>query len=309
MTTALPYGKAAICEIDAVDDIVRLGPADCRALGMEEIVTGVRSQLEQPLEYPPLSQATIPGDRVVVAVQRGLPQLQPIVLGTLQALCAAGVEESLITVLLSYPPATAEYLWKYLAKQGFEQCCVAVHNADDEKQIALLGVTQAGQALRLNRLLCDADFVLPIGVTCDSMGQKKQQPSLVSLFPVFSDRETIARFAHARAEHFPALAPENVKEVEEFARHLGIGLSVQVTPGAAGSVVDVLAGEPTEIHKQAQEAYRSVWHNAVSSKAALIIATLTGEPEEQTWENLGRALAAASTIVAPGGAIAICSGT
>jgi len=38
-----------------------------------------------------------------------------------------------------------------------------------------------------------------------------------------------------------------------------------------------------------------------------MIATLSGGPEVQTWESVGRALATAENLVAEGGAVAICS--
>jgi hypothetical protein len=38
-----------------------------------------------------------------------------------------------------------------------------------------------------------------------------------------------------------------------------------------------------------------------------VIAALSGDEREQTWDNLARAVQAASAVVAPGGAIAVCS--
>ena len=61
----------------------------------------VAAALEQPLEYPPLAQATTPGDRVVVVLGSGLPQVAQITAAIVRALMASGIDPDGITILRS----------------------------------------------------------------------------------------------------------------------------------------------------------------------------------------------------------------
>ena len=306
MATTLKYGKATKCELDSAEAF-HLGPPRHESLSEEEIVRQVCAQLEQPLDFPPLSQATIPGDRVVLAIGQQIPQQQFVLRGALQALRQAGVEDELTTVLLANRSVEFDRLQTLLAEWGHGRCQLKVHDPDNEKERAMLGVTRDGDPLRLNRELCDADFVLPIGVTTVDPCRLTSWPCLAQLFPVFSDRETIDRLSVVAAEHFPAVAQEYSVEVEDCGRQLGVGLAVQVVPNSEGQVFDILAGEPSSVDRLGKEKYSQTWTYETPVRGKLVIATLRGDADQQTWQNLGRAVAAASTIVEPGGAIAICS--
>ena len=59
----------------------------------------VAAALEQPLEYPPLAKTTTPGDRVVVALGSGLPQVAQVTAAIVKALMASGIDPDGITIL------------------------------------------------------------------------------------------------------------------------------------------------------------------------------------------------------------------
>src|SRR5271166_3729331 len=66
----------------------------------------VTAALEQPLEYPPLAQTTTPGDRVVVALGSGLPQVAQVTAAVVQVLMASRIAPDGITVLRSEADGT-----------------------------------------------------------------------------------------------------------------------------------------------------------------------------------------------------------
>ena len=264
MATTLTYGKATTCLLDSADATL-LSPQLIEALTDEQLTALVKEQLAKPADFPPLSQATIPGDTVVLPVGPGVPQLATVLDGVLQALRHAGVEDSLITILLTESqPDCVENLAGKLKALGHEHCRIEVHNPDNEKEIAFLGVSQAGDPMRLNRELCDADFVLPIAVTTGELQQDAKPPNYPGLYPCFSDRETIKQFATATAEHFPATGADGWSEIESCGRQLGVGLALQVVPAMNGEVASVLAGDSVTIAKRSQKNYREIWGQPVN---------------------------------------------
>ena len=311
MTTTLTYGKNTTRLLESAE-ATHLRPLQGESIPCDQIAAQVRAQLAEPLHYPPLAQATVPGDAVVLAIEPGIPQQLRVIEGALIALQDAGVEETLVTILLAGPATNVETLQAELAALGHGDCQICCHDPDDEKETAFLGVTQAGLALRLNRVLCEADLVLPVTVATGRLSPEnhlpeKPSPIFAGLFPVFSDRETQKRFSAAHSEQFPDFDSACLAETEEAGRQLGVGIGVHVVPGPCGQVAALFAGDPLSVARQADEKYREVWQSDSSVRGNLVIAALAGEAEQQTWQNLGRALAAAEAVLEPGGCIAICS--
>ncbi len=82
---------------------------------------------------------------------------------------------------------------------------------------------------------------------------------------------------------------------------------VEVVPGGGESVAHVLAGEPSVVGAESQSLARGRWALEIPQQVSLLIATVGGGPEAQTWANVGRALAMAERLVEDGGAVAVCS--
>lgn len=304
MPTTLSYGQATTCLLED-SEAAHLRSSCAESIAVGELAGHVRKQLADPIDFPQLSQATIPGDVVAIVVETGLPQPVQILDGVLRSL--AEIQPESITILLNDSGAIADELASELAKLGHEQVQVKCHEPDNEKEIAFLGVTRDDLAIRLNRLLCDADFVLPIGVAHGQVTTDISRASLTGLFPEFSDRETIDRVATLGAESFPELNAEVAAEIEECSRQLGAQLVLQVVPGLDGQVARVIAGETRSACQHAAEVYRENWLSETHQRADLVIATLTGDQTQQTWHNLGRAIAAAQVLLEPEGALVICT--
>jgi nickel-dependent lactate racemase len=88
---------------------------------------------------------------------------------------------------------------------------------------------------------------------------------------------------------------------------LGVPMAMLVVPGARGSIAEVVAGEPRAVVKRTQRLCQRQWSYRVAQRASLVVATVTGGPLEQTWDNVARALAAAQRLVDDDGAVAICT--
>lgn len=299
----LSYGDGVICELQH-DEANRVCANPLTLLTGQDVAAAIREALANPIDYPDLASATVPGDTVVIALQYATPQVIPVLEGTLAALDHAGVERAALTILLATEFAGDEAAQQAIRNLVGNDVAIVVHDASAEDQLALLGITEANRTLRLNRVLCDADLVIPIG-PCQRVSPTLETAGL--MFPGFSDEQTRSRF-HAPASHEGTKAPQKLAaESRECEWMLGIGLALQVVPGPNGSVSSVYCGTPAAAVEAARAAYQEIWDAKVAGRADLVIATIVGDETQQTWHNLSHALVAAEEILAPGGAIAICS--
>jgi nickel-dependent lactate racemase len=303
MVATFHFGSGTSCQLE-LDDFAYVRPASHESISPQDLAEHVRAAFKMPVGYPPLAEAAVPGDQVVVALRHGLPLLKQILAGASAALRDAGVEPSQATFLCTPEMARSDSLLEQLAAENDIQ--LERHDPTNIKDCAFFGVTQSGQGLRMNRKLCDADVVLPIGLTTIDLADQ-QCDKYGGLFPHFCDEETIARYHDCKKADSAKHRENRRREIDESGWLLGVGMTVQVVPGAGGTVAAVLAGEPTAVAQAATEKYRQVWSRPVAARGDLVIATITGPTGEQSWDNFARALTAAQSVLEPGGAIAICS--
>jgi len=275
---------------------------------LDDVAAELAHALDEPLDYPALSRCTTPGDRVVIAVAPGVPQSGLLVAETIRSLVAGGVQADGITVLRRAEDAAigegdpAEWLSGTLR----DQIAMAVHDPDDRDSIAYLAANDDGEPILLNRLLTDADVVLPIGCFGDwhTAGYHGIQ---TAIYPTYSDRAALGRFRSLESAGSAQRATKHLaKEADHVGWLLGAMFTIQVVPGPGDRVQHVLAGETGSVRRRGWKLHEAVWHGSVPGHASLVVASIEGGPRQQTWENVARALAAAARLVEPDGAIALC---
>jgi len=283
-------------------------PKHDRSLSTEEVHDCFRAALAKPLDYPPLASATVPGDHVVLTLQYGTPCPLELIKGALAALRDAGVESSNTTLLLSHGFSKEGGLQEEFSRLATSrEITLVVHEPAEEKITSIVGVTKAGRPLRLNRMLCDADLVLSIGICSPDANSDEPSDTFAGLFPIFSDQETIDHYRAPIAVDSKVIRAERRNEINESGWLLGIGLTIQVIPGPSAGIAAVLAGEPRAVAKMASDEYRRIWSCRVDTPGDLVVASLTGDSSQQTWENVGRVLQTATHALQPGGAMVIYS--
>ena len=274
---------------------------------LTDTAAAVRTALEVPLDYPSLAQCTTPGDRVAIALGAEVPQVSKVTAAIVQNLLASGVDADGITLLRSEvdAEADAEDPCSLLAASVAERICVRTHDPMNRRNLAYLAASESGEPILLNRMLTDADVVLPVGV---------MQPDRATgyygihtaLYPEFSDVKTQARFRKHDRFSDNGHHRELRHEVNHVAWLLGVNFSVQVVPAAGDGILHVLAGQSDAVRHRGHELYRDAWTWPVAERADLVIAAIEGGSAHQTWENLGRVLERAGRLVDDGGAIAVC---
>jgi nickel-dependent lactate racemase len=309
MPAALPYGLTASLALDLSADALVAYCAAPHGESLPDTAAAVAAALANPLEFPALSKATVPGDRIVVTVENELPQTAELVSAVARYLTESGTAPDALTVLC--PESSAfdgdHDPRRLLPDTWREQVACEVHDSADTARLGLLGSTHGGEGVYINRTLLDADLVIPIGcLRCEpTIGFHGQHGGL---FPTFSNDKTLTRFRKPHTvDHEGEYERRARREIDEVGWMLGVQCTVQVVPGAGESLLDVLAGELHQVYEAGQKRCQAAWNFTVPRRASLVVAAISGGPGQQTWDNLGRALAAAAAIVTDGGAIAICT--
>lgn len=277
-------------------------PLGCRAEAYSDVAQAVRDSLAQPLGLDSLSQLTVEGDEVVLAVADGLPCMEQIVEGMVESLIDAGTDPDNVTVLLSENYRSQLDGLRLRSAEPVHWVC---HNPDQEEEMSYLATTDEGRSIFLNRLLTNADLVIPLG--CFRTGAVYDHFGVhTPVFPTFTNRETMAEFgkvksADSRGRHHK----RHISEANRIGWLLGIAFSIQVIPGRAGQIVEVIAGEVDQVRHEALRSYRQTWHHQIPGQASLVISIMDDQSEVTDWSELVQAIADMMILVEPDGAIVI----
>ncbi len=262
--------------------------------------------LDRPLDFPALRHAVVPGDRVVLALEDDVPRAAAILAAVIERLTASGVESDKICILQTRPAVDSEQLSQFLPMEVAEAVSYSIHDPDNADELAFLTSTQDHMPVMLNRRLVEADLVVPIG--CHRAPETAGYDGAAgAVCPAFSDRHTQQHFRGYHTTNSPArhLGKAQAK-ADEISWLLGIQFVVRVIPGDQDQISGIIAGSAAQATAAADQAYRESWEVKISRRASLVIATVTGDSSEQTWENFGRAVEAAGDAVETDGSIVIC---
>lgn len=255
----------------------------------------------------------MPGDRIAVALAQDLPQKPAIVAGILDALFDGQAEPDEVAIILSATKDSPHQqrddeiaLKSKLSSDAAELVTVVTHDPLDEKQLSYLAASKDNKPIYLNRRLFDADLVIPVGCLrpAASLGYAGVHSGL---FPAFSNQDAQNRFraptsadasVHQRLRH---------AEADEVAWLLGVQFTVQIVPGRGDSILHVVAGESAAVQAAGRTLCEAAWSFQVERPASLVVATIEGGREQQSWENFARALFAASAAATESGTIVLCT--
>jgi nickel-dependent lactate racemase len=303
----LRYGADRSVDIEFADGVLLAACDLPQGSPLTDTTAAVNAALDSPLGFPPLARGTTPGDRVVLAVERDVPEAPRIISATVDYLVRSGVAPDGIAVLTAVNDPQTENLRDAWTADWKSHVTVAMHDPLDQRRLAYLARSAAGTSVFLNRLLTEADLVVPIGTI-----RRRTAAGYFGVhspvFPTFANQPAVLRFRtpqalRRRGRHTAHLC----QEVAEVAWLLGVTFTVQVVPAGGQRALAILAGDPATVESRGRALYDAAWHGAVPDRAALVVAAIEGEASEQSWLNVGRAVAAASPLVEEGGAVALCS--
>ncbi|HAY80688.1 MAG TPA: hypothetical protein DCY79_12850 [Planctomycetaceae bacterium] len=273
---------------------------------LDDLSAAVAVAVANPLDFPALSESIFPGDRVALALDGGVACSDRVVAGVIHCLLETQVAGRDITVLRveETGPSSDTALRACLPEHVRDEIAIVTHDPQDEDSLQYLAASQGGDPIYFHGALCEADVVIPISAlrVSDSPGYAGINGGL---FPAFADAKSQQRFRES--SHLSERQQALCEEANEAAWLLGSQFTVQVIPGAGDSVLEVLAGESQAVLARGEDLVQAHWGFQVPERASLVVATIEGGPEQQTWDNLARAIHSASRAVADDGAIVICT--
>ncbi|MCA9187717.1 MAG: lactate racemase domain-containing protein [Pirellulaceae bacterium] len=273
---------------------------------LDDPEAAVAAALVDPLQYPPLNQATVPGDRIVLALDRDVPQAPAVLSGVIGALLDGVTEPEDITVVTADPQPRGEWFLSLIPPSARRHIKVTGHTPSEPSQLEYLATSRDGQPIYINRLICDADLAIPIGVVKPRQGLGNL--GLYSgIFPTFADARTQERFTKPDTLLHPKRLDQRRREVEEAAWLLGARFTVQVIPGGNDTLLHVLAGDVDAVTQDGERMSSTAWDFTIPSKVGLVVAGISGNAQCQNWDNFARTIHAALRIVDDGGAIVVAS--
>jgi nickel-dependent lactate racemase len=268
------------------------------------------ASLEDPLNFPSLAKALVPGDRVAIVPDAVLPRERELVAELIRWLTERSVEPEKIALLQTSDEEDAGCfeVFEELPKEIDRAVRRVTHDPQKKESLSILATDDAGLPITMNRSLVEADVVLPIGrflgrYTNGYYGLNSP------LYPRFSDAETIERFLDGgeTLQYLIKNARHRARTVEEVARLLGIAFTIQVIPAGHGEIAAIASGEMEAVRVWCNRFHRKHWERKIPHRVSLVVATLEGDQRRQSWAELGRLLSQATAVVEDGGAIVVCS--
>ncbi len=253
----------------------------------------IRRALEAPIDYPPLRQVVVPGDRVAVPLDLTLPDASLVLATVADILTEVGVESIAAVIdgrdrgrpVVECPP-------------GVE---LVVHDPNDRESLAYLASTADGRRIYLNRRLADADSVVPIGRIGPDDALGLRGPWSV-IDPGLSDAPP-AR-APLLSSTTDAAAALRLEESMEVSWLLGSQLQIGGVPGDTG-LWDVLCGQPKAVRDRGDERVGEAWKLRLDDRVDLAIAGLGGRGRPATADDFLDGLRHALRVVRRGGKVAL----
>ena len=301
----LSYGDHGLfsCEIAAERVLAAPGAPDPTA----HLTDDLREALDHPLDFPPLEQALIPDDHVVLALDRNTPEAAALVAATWRVLEQRQIRPENVTIvqpaaLNGRPQRDPRTDLPHAVR---EQIGWTIHDPTDQTGCRYLASTAAGDRVYLANAVVDADVVVTIGrIGFDPVLGHTGTNSV--FYPGLSSADAIGR---AHGQGHSELEPDDVRPlrqmIDEIGWLLGTQFSIQVIPAAAGGVAQVLAGAGESVFRRGKELLAEQWVVELSERAGIVVAGIDDGQTATGWNELGAALATARSLVARGGKIVV----
>ena len=306
---SLEYGVDGCWEGEIEGDRLRVHHAGPQPL--MDAPAAIRASLSSPIEFPPVKQAVVPGDRVVLALDRGVPSSAEIVAELCATLIAGDIlpENVLILQPASLTGVRPSDPRRLLPEAIRNEVVWKVHDPTVKEGVSYLASSAGGERIYLAREVVEADFLIPISrLGYDSLQGRRHVMGM--FYPGLSNTEA---FTKSLGQGHSELGPDDDRPLRQLITELpwllGVQFAMHVLPaGRRGGAAQILAGQPEAITTRGTSVLDDHWRLRGDERGETVLLSIpstSGEPIG--WEELGAALDAARSLVEGGGRIVVLS--
>lgn len=265
MAEQLFYGDGRSLRLAWRHPIDVLWCAASRIAPVADARMAARRAVEAPIDYPPLSALLAPEDRIALAVEPGVPEATAIVRGVIDALTASGVQTGQIAVVRASPSTLDSGVREVL------------HRADDADTLAYLAATDDAYPIYLNRVLYDADIVIPIGLRRPN-NSYGYLGSPGGLYPLFADDAARFRLLATSPADWRRHGRSRRWEADRVAWQLGVQFRIEAVPGPHGQLAQILGGQADSVARHARRTMLDIWGQRLSQQVGIAVAAVEQLP-------------------------------
>ena len=274
---------------------------------LTDVAASALAALENPLDFPPLKQAVIPDDHVVLAVDAGTPNASSLVAACWTCLEKAGITAENVLILETDSvgdSASSSDPRQELPEEIRGRVAWRRHLPGRADDCAYLASTAAGERIYLAPELVHADAIVSIGpLGFDPLLGYRGTNSV--FYPGLSTAEAIKK---TQGQGHQELRPDDERPlrqmVDEIGWLLGTLFTLQVVPSVAGGVSEVLAGAIDSVLRQGKRRLDQLFRIELEYRVETVVAAI-GSDTADPWHALGTTLAVARNLVGRDGKIVL----
>lgn len=273
---------------------------------------------DSPIKSAPLEELLSPGDTVLIVVSdatRATASAQLVNL-LVRRVIQQGISPTDITIIFAtgiHRPTTPAEKQELLTPFIAQRITVTDHDALDKKQLVLLGKTERGTSIEVNRRLTESTHVILTGgvgfhyFAGFTGGRKSICPGLASARTIEATHLLALDFERGgrRAGVDTALLDGNAvhEECERVAALIAPVFSLNAIVDKQGRATEVYAGHWRAAHRQACDQYLRVHSTSLTERRDFVIASCGGYPYDINLIQAHKTLDMAARACKDGGTI------
>ena len=317
---AVAFGTEDVfVELDDAVQVLRIGGGEheqsarpLTARADETVSERVAAALTRPVTGLGIDQFLMPGDRLGIALEPGLPRPDEILRGVLRAMEVREPGEIRVVVSEWTDSGSLEQIRRALP----ETAELVIHRIADRDGLSYVGADEEAEPIRLCSALVDSDVVVPIGVlrSADPLTGGALSDAVC---PGLGDAGLWKRLMRRTTRAVENLQPSGTGElgsqawaesqVEQVHWALGLQFLAAVEVIEGGEIGQVIAGTPETVRDAARSLPGRSEASGDSEPAEVTVVCVEGGPEQQTLANLARAAWIGRCHAAPAGSIVLIS--
>ncbi|HBN77685.1 MAG TPA: hypothetical protein DD473_18115 [Planctomycetaceae bacterium] len=292
------YGNDQTFSFELNESLVRwaqTGPAT-----NSDISAAIQAALSDPLDYPPVHEAVVPGDRVAIVVDPETPSWPEIVCAIGSQLEKRGVEPGSLRISLN-----TEVESNNQAGVSKVPYAIVPHEQVMEGRAVYLASTAEGERIYLPEEIGEADYIISIGrFGFDDHWGYRGTHSIV--FPAFATEEEKAKYLGKGHQELSPEDSRGVRQViDEIGWLLGLQYCVQVIPSGSGELSHVLSGACDSVFQKSVSLLNDAWRSTIPTRAETVIVSIPHANEVDAWAATARACRVAEKLTTDDGRVII----